>query len=92
MTPEEGIRALVPYVYHPATPRGRVEEDLQIRLQQYPSQKGYLGQLQAVLGYETYARLDAIRVPPSSSTERTTCWCRRRTAEISPHESTAPAF
>jgi pimeloyl-ACP methyl ester carboxylesterase len=63
MTPEEGIRALVRYVYHPATPRDRVEEDLQIRLRHYPSQKGYLAQLQAVLGYETYARLDAIRVP-----------------------------
>jgi pimeloyl-ACP methyl ester carboxylesterase len=63
MTPEEGIRALVRYVYHPETPRDRVEEDLQIRLRHYPSQKGYLGQLQAVLGYETYARLDAIRVP-----------------------------
>jgi pimeloyl-ACP methyl ester carboxylesterase len=63
MTPEEGIRALVRYVYHPTTPRDRVEEDLQIRLRHYPSQRGYLGQLQAVLGYATYDRLDAIRVP-----------------------------
>jgi len=63
MTPEEGLRALVPSVYHPATPRDRVEEDLRIRVRHYPSQKGYLGQLQAVLGYETYDRLDAIRVP-----------------------------
>ena len=63
MTPEEGIRALVPFTYHPATPRDRVEEDLEIRLRHYPSAKGYLAQLQAVLGYETYARLGAIRVP-----------------------------
>lgn len=63
MTPEEGIRALVPFTYHPATPRDRVEEDLRIRLRHYPSAKGYLAQLQAVLGYETYARLGAIRVP-----------------------------
>jgi len=63
MTPEEGIRALVPYVYHPATPRERVEEDLRIRLRCYPSAKGYLAQLQAVLGYETFARLGAIEVP-----------------------------
>jgi 3-oxoadipate enol-lactonase len=62
MTPEEGIRALVPFTYHPATPRDRVEEDLQLRLRHYPSTKGYLAQLQAVLGYETYARLGTIRV------------------------------
>src|SRR5207249_357469 len=62
MTPEEGIRAFVPFTYHAATPRDRVEEDLQKRLRHYPSAKGYLAQLQAVLGYETYARLGAIRV------------------------------
>jgi 3-oxoadipate enol-lactonase len=62
MTPEEGIRALIPFIYHPTTPRDRVEEDLEIRLRHYPSAKGYLAQLQAVLGYETYARLGAIRV------------------------------
>ncbi|HSD09444.1 MAG TPA: alpha/beta fold hydrolase [Candidatus Binatia bacterium] len=63
MTPEEGIRALVPFTYHPDTPRSRVEEDLEIRLRRYPSTKGYLAQLQAVLGYETYGRLGAVRVP-----------------------------
>ena len=39
-----------------------MEEDLQKRLRHYPSAKGYLAQLQAVLGYETYARLGATRV------------------------------
>lgn len=63
MTPEEGVRALVPFTYHPATPRTRVEEDVEIRLRHYPSAKGYLAQLQAALGYETYARLGGIRVP-----------------------------
>jgi 3-oxoadipate enol-lactonase len=63
MSPEEGIRALVPFTYHPETPSSRVEEDLAIRLRNYPSARGYLAQLQAVLGYETYARLGAVRVP-----------------------------
>src|SRR5215468_8662281 len=32
MAPEEGVRAMAPYIYDASTPRERVEEDLAIRL------------------------------------------------------------
>lgn len=63
MTPEEGVRVMVPYVYDASTPPDRIEADIELRLQHYPSTTGYVGQLQAVIGYETYQRLGAIAVP-----------------------------
>ncbi|MDQ3963721.1 MAG: alpha/beta hydrolase [Actinomycetota bacterium] len=63
MTPEEGVRVMVPFIYDPATPRDRIEDDIALRLKHYPTTQGYLGQLQAVVGYETYQRLDTIAIP-----------------------------
>lgn len=63
MSPEEGVRAMIPYIYDRSTPPDRIEVDIQLRLQHYPTTAGYLGQLQAVLGYETYRRLGEIAVP-----------------------------
>lgn len=61
--PEEGVRVMVPYIYDAATPADRIEEDIALRLRNYPTAPGYLGQLQAVVGYETYQRLSEISVP-----------------------------
>lgn len=61
--PEEGVRVMVPYIYDPATPAERIEDDIALRLRNYPSVAGYLGQLQAVVGYETYERLSEISIP-----------------------------
>lgn len=63
MTPEEGVRVMIPFIYDPATPEERIEEDIEVRLRHYPTPQGYVGQLQAVLGYETYQRLGDIDVP-----------------------------
>lgn len=63
LTPEEGARLMIPYIYDAGTSKDRIEEDLVLRLENYPSEKGYLGQLQAVIGYETYDRLGEIKVP-----------------------------
>ena len=63
MPAEQGIRVMVPYIYDPATPRERIEEDLAIRLQTYPPEQGYLGQLQGIAGWESCSRLGGLRLP-----------------------------
>jgi pimeloyl-ACP methyl ester carboxylesterase len=63
MTPEEGIRCLVPYIYDPSTPLERVESDLEIRLRTYPAVETYSAQLDGIFQWESYGRLENIRVP-----------------------------
>jgi 3-oxoadipate enol-lactonase len=63
MTLEEGIEAMVPYIYDSGTPRARIEEDLAIRRRTYPSAAGYIGQLQGILSWESYSRLGRISAP-----------------------------
>ena len=36
MTPEEGVEALVPFIYSTSTPRARIDEDLAIRRRTFP--------------------------------------------------------
>lgn len=63
MTPEEGVRALVPYIYDASTPRDRIDKDMDIRLRNYPSQQSYDRQLAAILGWTSADRLPALRAP-----------------------------
>ncbi|MGQ0717343.1 MAG: alpha/beta fold hydrolase [Pseudonocardiales bacterium] len=63
MPAEQGIRVMNPYVYDPGTSDERIDEDLAIRLRTYPSEQGYLGQLQAVLSWSSYDRLPEITAP-----------------------------
>src|SRR5579872_164663 len=63
MTVEEGINAMVPYIYDAGTPRDRIEEDLAIRRRTYPQQDGYISQLQGILAWESYSRLSKITAP-----------------------------
>ncbi len=63
MTVEEGIQAGVPYIYDPGTPRARIDEDLAIRRKTYPKPEAYVSQLQGVLMWESYSRLDRIKAP-----------------------------
>jgi pimeloyl-ACP methyl ester carboxylesterase len=63
MTIDEGIEAMVPYIYDSGTPRARIEEDLAIRRRTYPSAAGYFGQLQGILSWESYSRLGGISAP-----------------------------
>ena len=60
MPPEEGTRAMVPYIYDEATPRERVEQDIEIRLRTYPTTAGYFGQIQAILAFDARDRLPQI--------------------------------
>ena len=63
MTPEEGAEAMVPYIYDASTPRERIDEDLAIRRRTYPAADGYLGQVQAILGWTCFDRLGKIQAP-----------------------------
>jgi len=63
MTPEEGAEAMVPYIYDASTPRERIDEDLAIRRRTYPEPAGYLGQVQAILGWTSFDRLANIHAP-----------------------------
>jgi pimeloyl-ACP methyl ester carboxylesterase len=63
MEADEGIRVMIPFVYDSATEPAAIEEDLAIRLRTYPSEKGYSGQLQAILSHSTWERLGEVSVP-----------------------------
>ena len=63
MTPEEAIRAMIPFIYDEATPRERIEEDLEIRRRTLASVEGYTGQVQAIIGWQSYNRLSQITAP-----------------------------
>jgi 3-oxoadipate enol-lactonase len=63
MTPEESRAAITPFIYAPATPRERIDEDMAIRLKWYPTPQGYAGQLQGIFGWEAYSRIAQITVP-----------------------------
>jgi 3-oxoadipate enol-lactonase len=63
MNAEDGARAMAPYTYNANTPRERVEEDLKIRVQWFPTSEGYFGQLGAILAWESRDRLSQIKVP-----------------------------
>jgi len=63
MAPEEGVRALVPFIYDPATQKERIEIDMAIRLRKYPSRESYLAQLEGIFQWESYTRLANLRAP-----------------------------
>jgi pimeloyl-ACP methyl ester carboxylesterase len=63
MTVEQGIELMVPYIYDAGTPRARIDEDLAIRRATYPRAEAYMYQLQGILSWESYSRLDQINAP-----------------------------
>jgi 3-oxoadipate enol-lactonase len=63
MTPREAAWAMAPHTYDATTPRQRVEEDLNIRMQWFPTPIGYFGQLGAILSWESRPRLSQIKTP-----------------------------
>ena len=63
VTPEESKETIIPFIYDPATPRKRIDEDMAIRMKWYPTAQGYMGQLQGIFGWEAYSRIAHITVP-----------------------------
>jgi 3-oxoadipate enol-lactonase len=62
MTADEGVRAMIPFIYDESTPRERVEEDLTVRLRSFPSAESYFAQVQGVMGFDSYSRLPQLKV------------------------------
>jgi 3-oxoadipate enol-lactonase len=63
MSAEDGIRAMVPFIYDASTPRERIEEDLEIRRRTFPTAAGYFAQVQGIFAFEARSRLPLLRVP-----------------------------
>lgn len=63
MTKEQALEAPIPFIHDPATPRERIDEDLAIRRAWFPRAEAYTAQLQGILAWESYSRLQSIRVP-----------------------------
>jgi 3-oxoadipate enol-lactonase len=63
MTWAQAREAALPYIYDAATPHEKIEEDLFVRQQCLPTPEGYMAQLQAILAWEAYSRLDQITAP-----------------------------
>jgi pimeloyl-ACP methyl ester carboxylesterase len=63
MLPEEGVRAMIPYIYDGTTPADRIAADIEIRLRSYPRQESYDLQLAAIRNWQSCDRLGSIRSP-----------------------------
>lgn len=63
MTWAQARQAALAYIYDAATPREKIERDLQVRQQCLPTPEGYMAQLQAILAWQGYSRLDQITAP-----------------------------
>jgi pimeloyl-ACP methyl ester carboxylesterase len=63
MTPDQMAEAAVQFIYDPATPRARIDEDLAVRRPWFPRPEGYVAQLQAIFAWEAYSRLPQITAP-----------------------------
>ena len=63
LTPAEDDEAAVPFLYHAATARERIDEDMAVRTKWRPTAQGYMGQLQGVSGWDAYGRLAEIAAP-----------------------------
>jgi len=63
MSPEQAAGAAVPFIYDSTTARAWIDEDLAIRRPWFPSPEGYAAQLQGILGWEAYSRINQIVAP-----------------------------
>jgi 3-oxoadipate enol-lactonase len=63
MTWAQAREAALPFIYDATTPREKIDEDLRVRQQCLPTPEGYMAQLQGILAWEAYSRLDRIAVP-----------------------------
>ena len=63
MTPEQSKEAMIPILYDSETPRERMDEDMAIRMKWYPTRQGYAGQLQGIMSWEAYGRIEQVAAP-----------------------------
>jgi pimeloyl-ACP methyl ester carboxylesterase len=60
LSPDEFAESMNPFIYHSSTPRERIEEDMALRRQWYPTDSGFKAQLAGIMGWEAYSRLPQI--------------------------------
>src|SRR5580693_5229341 len=63
LSPDASVAATNPFLYDPATPPERLDQDTVIRKQWWPDPVGYMAQLQGILAWEAYSRLPQIAAP-----------------------------
>ena len=63
MTRERRLRAMLPLIYHPQTPKERIDRDVDILRRNKPSVLGYLLQFGAILKWDSYESLPSIQSP-----------------------------
>ena len=61
--PVATLEASVPYIYDSATPRALIDEDIELRREWLPKPESYFAQLQGIVAWEAYSRLDQIKAP-----------------------------
>jgi 3-oxoadipate enol-lactonase len=61
--PEVAAKAISPFIYHPATPAERIEEDMDLRRKWFPTAEGYFAQFHAITAWEAFSRLPQISAP-----------------------------
>lgn len=60
---DAAVEAAVPYIYDSNTSRALIDEDIAIRKDWLPKPEAYFAQLQGIMMWEAYSRLDQIKVP-----------------------------
>ena len=60
---EASLEAAVPFIYDRNTPRALIDEDIDVRREWLPKAEAYFAQLQGILAWEAYSRLDQIKAP-----------------------------
>jgi 3-oxoadipate enol-lactonase len=63
LSPDASVAASNPFIYDPATPPERLDEDTVIRKQWWPNPIGYMAQLQGIVAWDAYNRLPQIAAP-----------------------------
>lgn len=62
-SPKERAEAAVPFLYDASTPRDRIDEDLAVLSERYPTLEGFAAQLQGILAWEAYSHLSQVSAP-----------------------------
>jgi 3-oxoadipate enol-lactonase len=63
LDPDSSVAASNPFLYDPATPPDRLDQDTAVRKLWWPNPVGYMAQLQAIMVWEAYSRLPQIVAP-----------------------------
>ncbi len=62
-SPDEAAEAAIPFVYHPGTPRERIDQDFAVRKNWTARSDAYINQLMGVFAWDSHGRLEQITAP-----------------------------